>query len=98
MATQTPTHCPVFLKLCDNFSLVSENWVAWSKNKTTLNFSKTPTTAENVDAANQCLINHKPVRGALNRHFCQTAVSGWASFFSHFLLLGSKNPPMVLSS
>jgi len=28
----------------------------------------------NVDAENQCLINHKCVCGALNRHFCQTAV------------------------
>jgi len=28
----------------------------------------------NVDAENQCLINHKTVYGALNRHFCQTAV------------------------
>ena len=29
----------------------------------------------NVDAENKCLINHKCVCGALNRHFCQTAVS-----------------------
>ncbi len=28
----------------------------------------------NVDAENQTLINHKCVCGALNRHFCQTAV------------------------
>jgi len=28
----------------------------------------------NVDAENQTLINHKTVCGALNRHFCQTAV------------------------
>ena len=28
----------------------------------------------NVDAENQCLINHKCVCGALNRHFCQAAV------------------------
>ena len=28
----------------------------------------------NVDAENQSLINHKCVCGALNRHFCQTAV------------------------
>ena len=28
----------------------------------------------NVDAENQCLINHKCVCGALNRHFCQTPV------------------------
>jgi|GEM_PF-6347176 len=28
----------------------------------------------NVDAENQCLINHKCVCGGLNRHFCQTAV------------------------
>jgi len=32
----------------------------------------------NVDAENQCLINHKCFCGALNRHFCQTAVSGSA--------------------
>jgi len=30
----------------------------------------------NVDAENQCMINHKTVCGALNRHFCQTLVSG----------------------
>ena len=29
----------------------------------------------NVDAENQCLINHKTVCGALNRHFCQTALA-----------------------
>jgi hypothetical protein len=31
----------------------------------------------NVDAENQTFINHKCVCGALNRHFCQTAVSSW---------------------
>lgn len=36
----------------------------------------------NVDAENQTLINHKCVCGALNRHFCQTRVMGWASFRS----------------
>ena len=35
----------------------------------------------NVDAENECLINHKTVCGALNRHFCQTAVST-SPFFS----------------
>ena len=30
----------------------------------------------NVDAENQFLINHKSVFGVLNRHFCQTRVSG----------------------
>ena len=34
----------------------------------------------NVDAENQCLINHKTVCGALNRHFCQTAVTSWCFF------------------
>ena len=34
----------------------------------------------NVDAENQCLINHKCVCGVLNRHFCQTAVMGSGSF------------------
>ena len=33
----------------------------------------------NVDAENQTLINHKCVCGALNRHFCQTAVRCWRS-------------------
>jgi hypothetical protein len=45
----------------------------------------------NVDAENQTLINHKCVCGALNRHFCQTRVSGWCSLISsqvfRFLLL-----------
>jgi len=30
----------------------------------------------NVDAENQCLINDRTVCGAMNRHFCQTPVSG----------------------
>jgi len=34
----------------------------------------------NVDAENQCLINHKCICGALNRHFCQTAVTSCPSF------------------
>ena len=33
----------------------------------------------NVDAENQTLINHKCVCGAVNRHFCQTAVTCWRS-------------------
>jgi hypothetical protein len=36
----------------------------------------------NVDAENQTLINHKCVCGALNRHFCQTRVSGSLYFSS----------------
>jgi hypothetical protein len=32
----------------------------------------------NVDAENKTLINHKCVCGVLNRHFCQTRVSGSA--------------------
>ena len=35
----------------------------------------------NVDAENQTLINHKCVCGALNRHFCQTAVRRMCFFF-----------------
>ena len=38
----------------------------------------------NVDAVNQCLINHKCVCGALNRHFCQTRVSGSGFYFLTF--------------
>jgi len=34
----------------------------------------------NVVAENQTLINHKCVCGELNRHFCQTPVSG-SGFF-----------------
>ncbi len=33
----------------------------------------------NVDAENQCLVNHKCVCGALNRHFFQTRVISWPS-------------------
>jgi hypothetical protein len=33
----------------------------------------------NVDAENECLINHKCVCGVLNRHFCQTRVTCWPS-------------------
>jgi hypothetical protein len=39
----------------------------------------------NVDAENQTLINHKCVCVALNRHFCQTRVTG-SCFFSVVLL------------
>jgi len=35
----------------------------------------------NVDAENQCLINHKTVCGVLNRHFCQTPVTCWRSVY-----------------
>ena len=42
----------------------------------------------NVDAENQCLINHKCACGALNRHFCQTRVSGmWLFHFYLFALI-----------
>jgi hypothetical protein len=37
----------------------------------------------NVDAENQNLIYHKCVCGALNRHFCQTAVTGWLFILSY---------------
>jgi hypothetical protein len=40
----------------------------------------------NVDAENQTLINHKTVCGALNRHFCQTAVSCSAIFYELVLV------------
>jgi len=32
-----------------------------------------------IDVENQCLINHKCVCGALNRHFCQTRVTSCPS-------------------
>jgi len=35
----------------------------------------------NVDAENQSLINYKCVYEALNRQFCQTAVTCWRSVF-----------------
>jgi len=48
----------------------------------------------NVDAENQILINHKCVCGALNRHFCQTRVSGsvflFHSFFRFYLFVIPK--------
>ncbi len=34
----------------------------------------------NIDAEDRCLINHKCVCGALNRHFCQTRVRCWLYF------------------
>jgi hypothetical protein len=36
----------------------------------------------NVSAENQCLINHKCVCGALNRHFCQTRVMRSPNYWS----------------
>jgi hypothetical protein len=52
----------------------------------------------NVDAENQCSINHKCVCGALNRHFCQTRVSGWCSYVYWFIgvHISSKNPSISL--
>jgi|GEM_PF-6723300 len=40
----------------------------------------------NVNAENQCLIKHKCDCVAMNRHFCQTAVTGWASCLSVMVL------------
>ena len=37
-----------------------------------------------IDAENQCLINHKCVREALNRQFCQTAVCTLNGKYSSF--------------
>jgi hypothetical protein len=50
-------------------------------NLTVCGLAKVAIFTTNVDAENQCLINHKTVYGALNRHFCQTAVST-SPFFS----------------
>jgi hypothetical protein len=44
------------------------------KSHTDCGLAKVAIFSTNVDAENQCLINHKCVCGALNRHFCQTAV------------------------
>jgi len=41
------------------------------------------TPARRIDVENQCLINYKTVCGELNRHFCQTAVSGSLLIISH---------------
>jgi hypothetical protein len=46
---------------------------------TVCGFAKVAIFTTNVDAENQCLINHKCVCGALNRHFCQTRVTCCAS-------------------
>src|SRR5690606_38785441 len=45
----------------------------------------------NVDAENQCLINHKCVCGEQNRHFCQTAVSGSFSFHQTISFVSSND-------
>ncbi len=50
--------------------------------KSTLTFcglGKVATFSTILDAENKCLINHKFVCGERNHHFCQTAVSCWAS-------------------
>ena len=39
-----------------------------------LHLAKVAIFTTNIDAENQCLINHKCICGALNRHFCQTRV------------------------
>ena len=41
----------------------------------------------NVDAENQCLINHKTVCGDRNRHFCQTAVISWPFFCCPLIII-----------
>jgi len=50
--------------------------------------------ATNVDAENQCLINHECVCGALNRHFCQTAVV--RSCYSHYETLAFELNGIVM--
>jgi hypothetical protein len=46
-----------------------------SLNQAFLGFAQVGIVTTNVDAENQCLINHKCVYGALNRHFCQADVT-----------------------
>jgi hypothetical protein len=47
--------------------------------------AKVATFTTNVDAENQTLINHKCACGALNRHFCQTRVTGSCFFYVVFV-------------
>jgi hypothetical protein len=51
-----------------------------SRHTTVSGLAKVAIFSTNVDAENQIMINHKCVCGALNRHFCQTRVSGSGSF------------------
>ena len=51
-----------------------------------------------VDAKNQSLINHKCVCGALNRHFCQTAVIGILFFVVYELSFKSILPSEIFKT
>ena len=61
--------------------LLTENY----ENVTIWRLAKEAIFTANVDAENQTLINHKCVCGALNRHFCQTAVLRSPFFLGHCL-------------
>jgi hypothetical protein len=57
-----------------NVQVVAPSKYTWEL--TVWRLAKVAIFTTNVDAENQCLINNKCVCGALNRHFCQTPVSG----------------------
>jgi hypothetical protein len=64
------------LKFC-NCSLL---WCRFLASPVTVcGLAKVAIITTNVYAENQTLIHHKFVCGALNRHFCQTAVRCWRS-------------------
>jgi hypothetical protein len=60
-----------------------QRWTLWRRfaqwHSTFCSLAKVAIFTTNVDAENQTLINHKCVCGALNRHFCETPVTGWHS-------------------
>jgi hypothetical protein len=70
------SNCEIFVKLELLGCIVLSLQVTFS------GLAKVAIFTTNVDAENQSLINYKYVCGALNRHFCQTRVSG-SGFFVH---------------
>ena len=70
----------VLMTVSNLFLLLNKELFARLKSPTTFaGLAKVAIFTTNVDAENQTFFNHKCVCGALNRHFCQTRVTGCPS-------------------
>jgi len=81
------------------FSIVFDSVsVAVQLPPTVSGLAKVAIVTTNVDAENQRLINHKTVCGAMNRHFCQTRVSGSLLLSVHYVIQFSYSTTKLSSS
>ena len=69
----------LFLLFCCYSATFTASFVLLRLSPTFCGLAKVAIFTTNVDAENQTLISHKCVCGALNRHFCQIAVTCWRS-------------------